>query len=205
MWYAVGHMSGQVNPGRQADIDESLIHLLKRVEQLAADIHAARVGRDALTQRQFALLSCLSENEGASQAELVRRTGIDRSTLADLAARLEGKGLLRRRRCRHDRRANQLFLTTRGRQALEAMAPLMAQVDRLLLSALSSELAEAFVRALRILADEKTARRLSHRAGEAITPPPRRARPAVQETDRLPTTYRELERWLVRSARVSSG
>ncbi len=147
-----------------SDLDEPLFHLLKRVVQLAADLHAARGGRKGLTERQFTVLSSLSENEGTSQADLVRRTGIDRSTLADLARRLEKKGLLTRRRCRHDRRAYQLFLTAQGRKALGSMAPLMAEVDALLLSALPRDQALVFRESLRLLASEDTARRLIRKA-----------------------------------------
>ncbi len=159
-------MNRHVEPEQSGRLEDSIYHQLKRVEQLAADIFARRAGRCGLTQRQYALLSSLSENEGASQADLVRRTGIDRSTLADLAARLEARGFLRRRRCRHDRRANELFLTPRGRKALDDLAPLMAELDEILLSALPGELADAFVEALRLLSRQETAWCLCQRASE---------------------------------------
>ncbi len=159
-------MNRHVDPERGGILEDSIYHQLKRVEQLAADIFARRAGRCGLTQRQYALLSSLSENEGASQADLVRRTGIDRSTLADLAARLEARGLLRRRRCRHDRRANELFLTSKGRKALDDLAPLMEELDEILLSALPEELADSFVQALRLLAMPDTAYRLCQLASE---------------------------------------
>jgi DNA-binding MarR family transcriptional regulator len=44
-------------------------------------------------------------NEGLSQTGIVARTGIDRSTLADLVRRLQRKGLLQRRRTKDDARA----------------------------------------------------------------------------------------------------
>jgi DNA-binding MarR family transcriptional regulator len=184
-------------------LENSIYHQLKRVEQLAADIFALRAGRSGLTQRQYALLSSLSENEGASQAELVRRTGIDRSTLADLAARLEARGLLRRRRCQHDRRANELFLTPQGRQALEALAPLMRELDEILLSALPEELTVPFVQALRLLALPETSRRLCHHAAGDGAGYHKPARPAERKKTRLPAPRRDLERGLPQLAGAS--
>jgi len=139
-------------------LDDSLYHLLKRAAQVAADVYAEHAGRTGLTQRQYALLSCLSENEGATQTTLVDQTGIDRSTLAELAARLERQGYLRRARCRHDRRANELYLTESGRRALCRMTPLMREVDRLVLEVVPSSQRKAFLAALKALASTDTAR-----------------------------------------------
>jgi DNA-binding MarR family transcriptional regulator len=42
-----------------------------------------------LTPRQLAVLVTVANNEGLSQTGLVDRTGIDRSTLADIVRRLQ--------------------------------------------------------------------------------------------------------------------
>ena len=70
-------------------------HLMHRALQLALDIYAEEAGPDGLTQRQFAVLEAASHKAGLTQTDLVRATGIDRSTLADLVARMTAKGLLR--------------------------------------------------------------------------------------------------------------
>ena len=154
-------MNERVKPFRaHGGLDGSLYHLLKRVARLAADIHSSRAGEGGLTQRQFAVLSCLSDNEGASQTLLVHETGIDRSTLAELAARLEARGFIRRESSPRDRRAKELHLTRKGRQALKSMEPLMAEVDRTLLLMLSPETREVFYEALKLLASEEASGRL---------------------------------------------
>ena len=51
-----------------------------------------------LTPRQLAVLITVSQTEGQSQTGLVERTGIDRSTMADIVRRMQRKGLLKRRR-----------------------------------------------------------------------------------------------------------
>src|SRR3712207_1102009 len=87
-------------------LDRSASHLLHRALQHALNIYAEATGSGAPTQRQFAVLCAVAENEGLSQAELVRATGIDRSTLAELAARMIGRGQLERERSSRDGRAN---------------------------------------------------------------------------------------------------
>ena len=147
-------MNGHVTITRARDLNDSLYHLLKRASQAAADILAAHAGKGGLTQRQFAVLSCLAENAGASQTDIVNRTGIDRSTLADLAARMEERGYIRRESCPSDRRAKQLFLEPAGRKALAAMAPVMAEVDRALLEMLTPAQQRAVFGILKQLASE---------------------------------------------------
>src|SRR6478736_1337540 len=73
-------------------------HLLHRVLQLALDIYAEESGSGGITQRQFAVLAAVAENQGVTQTGLVRATGIDRSTLADMVARMITKGHLERHR-----------------------------------------------------------------------------------------------------------
>ena len=96
-------------------LDRSPSHLLHRALQRALDIYADEFGADAITQRQYAVLAAAAEHEGATQADLVRSTGIDRSTLADMATRMIAKGLLERERSTLDARANAVSLTEAGR------------------------------------------------------------------------------------------
>ena len=116
-----------------ATLDRSPSHLLHRALQRALDIYAEEFGAGAITQRQFAVLAATAEHEGAAQADLVRSTGIDRSTLADMATRMIAKGLLERERSALDARANAVRLTDAGRAALSEAAPRMAAADARLL------------------------------------------------------------------------
>ena len=60
----------------------------------------------------------VAEEEGLTQTDLVERTGIDRSTLADIVARLLGRGLIQRRRAKEDARAYAIKLTAQGAKGL---------------------------------------------------------------------------------------
>jgi MarR family transcriptional regulator, temperature-dependent positive regulator of motility len=133
-------------------LDHSPSHLLHRALQLALDIYTVETGPVTLTQRQYAVLSAVAAQEGLTQTDLVRATGIDRSTLADMAARLIAKGYLVRERSVADARANAVNLTEEGRTVLEAARPRVEAADHRILELLGAKKREPFVDALRRLA-----------------------------------------------------
>jgi DNA-binding MarR family transcriptional regulator len=130
------------------NLSASPTHLLHRALQLALDFHAEAAGASAITQRQFTVLSAASGHEGLTQNDLVRATGIDRSTLADLVARLLTKGLLLRERSATDGRANTVRLSPAGREALDLAAGAAAAGDKRLLGLLSPKKRETFMKIL---------------------------------------------------------
>ncbi|HWU14559.1 MAG TPA: MarR family winged helix-turn-helix transcriptional regulator [Caulobacter sp.] len=125
-------------------------HLLHRVLQLALDIYAEESGSGGITQRQYAVLAAVAENEGVTQTGLVRATGIDRSTLADMVARMITKGHLERQRSDQDARANTVSLTPAGAAVLEESRPKVAMADARILALLKPSKREGF---LELLAD----------------------------------------------------
>jgi DNA-binding MarR family transcriptional regulator len=130
-------------------LERSPSHLLHRALQLALDIYAEETGPDAVTQRQYAVLAAVAAHEGLTQTDLVRSTGIDRSTLADLVARMIGKSLLARQRSTADARANTVSLTEAGRAALDAAKPKVAAADARILKLLPTRKRDAFLGVLR--------------------------------------------------------
>lgn len=119
-------------------LEKSPLHLLHRAGQCAAEIFQMELGSGDITPRQFAVLVTVSQNEGLSQTHLVERTGIDRSTLADVVRRMLKKGLLQRRRTREDARAYAVKLTDEGWRVLKSVDPLARKVDDKILSSLPS-------------------------------------------------------------------
>jgi DNA-binding MarR family transcriptional regulator len=118
-------------------LNRSATHLLHRAGQRAADIYADEVQGGGLTPRQFALLTAVSQQEGLTQTDLVERTGIDRSTLADIVARLLSRGLIQRRRAKDDGRAYAIKLSGQGAKALRDAQPAAAAADTRLLASLT--------------------------------------------------------------------
>jgi len=130
-------------------LEDSPSHLLHRVLQIALDIYNAEAGEGALTQRQYAVLKALQGTDGLSQTDLVRLTGIDRSTLADLVARMLAKALLKRERSTTDARANLVQIAEAGQTALDEMEPRVMAADEKILSLLSPPKRDSFVKLLR--------------------------------------------------------
>lgn len=126
-------------------LGKSPIHLLHRAGQCAGDLFASQVPERDLTPRQFAVLLTVSANEGISQTGLVERTGIDRSTLADIVRRMLKKGLLQRRRTKEDARAYAVKLTEQGRNMLKLVEPKVMSVDDKVLDALPPKRREQFL------------------------------------------------------------
>lgn len=152
---AIRTMKQKVQPnepgGESAALVRSPIHLLHRAGQCAADIFAAEMEGLDLTPRQFAVLLTVAQNEGLSQTDLVMRTGIDRSTLADIVRRMLKKGLLQRRRTREDARAYAVKLTDEGERVLAAARPRVAAVDARILAMLSEEQRTTLVEDLKVI------------------------------------------------------
>ena len=134
-------------------LNRSPIHLLHRAGQCAGDIFHAEMKVDGLTPRQLAVLVTVSNNEGLSQTGLVERTGIDRSTLADIVRRMQRKGLLQRRRTKEDARAYAVKLTDEGRRVLRTAEPLARRVDDRILDALPGKQRDQFINDLLAIVD----------------------------------------------------
>ena len=138
---------------RSGALAESPSHLMHRVLQLALDIYSDEAGTDGPTQRQFAVMEAVSAKSGLTQTDLVRATGIDRSTLADLVARMTTKGLLEREKSTIDARAKAVKLSEAGTALLEAARPRVEAADRRILALLPKGKREGFIELLSDLAN----------------------------------------------------
>jgi DNA-binding MarR family transcriptional regulator len=129
-------------------------HLLKRAAQYSNNLYMGEVGKSGLTHRQFTVLLAVDNNDGKSQTELVKVTGIDRSTLADLVSRLLAQGYLQRRRTKDDGRTNAIRITAIGKKALKTAQPGAEEVDRLLTALVPAADRKSFLDSLTVLAAE---------------------------------------------------
>jgi DNA-binding MarR family transcriptional regulator len=156
-----------------AALEKSPSHLLHRALQLALDHYAEEFGAGAVTQRQFAVLAAAGAHDGATQTDLVKITGIDRSTLADMVARMITKGHLERERSGTDARANAVRLTDKGRAVLAEAVPKMVKADTKLLKLISGGgRRDAFVGLLKdlIQGGESAAKSLAKSGPKAAKP-----------------------------------
>jgi MarR family transcriptional regulator, lower aerobic nicotinate degradation pathway regulator len=104
-------------------------------------------------RQHFTVLTSLSEQGPASQAELGRRLWIDRSDLHALLAELERDGLVARVRDERDRRRNVVTLTRAGSRALARLDKRIDDAQERLLEPLSADERQELSRLLRKLLD----------------------------------------------------
>ena len=181
----------KAKPDATGPLDRSPSHLLHRALQRALDIYAETAGPTAVTQRQFAVLSAVSAHEGLTQADLVRSTGIDRSTLAELVARMLGKGLIGRERSNEDGRANTVSLTDKGRNALSEAEPRAQAADDAILGLIPSGKRGGFLAGLRALSSQRPkdedAKPSKKKAGKKAKKKAKKAKKAKKSGEGEPT------------------
>ena len=114
---------------------KSVVHLLHRAGQRADELFLQTAR--GLSPRQFEVLKAVARADGLNQTAIMVTTGIDRSSVSSLVARMVRTGLLQRRRTRRDSRTYAVRLTSKGRQALEAALPRARAADEALLALLS--------------------------------------------------------------------
>lgn len=129
----------------------STLHLLHRVHQCAGELFQSHMNGLDVTTTQYAVLVAAAERDGLSQQDIINATGIDRSTVSQVVQLLIRKGLLKRRRTRHDARAYAISLTDAGRRVLEASEPIVGRIEEALVEALPATRAKAFIANLRTI------------------------------------------------------
>ncbi len=143
--------SDGTDAGEFFSLADTPTYLLRLSYQRSLEIFAEEVG--PMRPRHFVILLTVNQNEGINQTELARRTGIDRSTTADMVARLASRGLLRREHSGRDHRANNLWITPQGLALVrDAIAPI-TRVQERVMAAIPAADREIFIRCLRRLAD----------------------------------------------------
>lgn len=138
-------------------LNQSVSHLLHRAQQVVVNQSAEALAACGLTLRQFAVLATLAEQDGLSQAALVEATGIDRSTLADMVARMDRAGLVKRSPSKEDARAKLVGLTAAGRKAFDQALPVVVAADSAALASLRSTQRGALVGILGVLSGSASA------------------------------------------------
>lgn len=103
-------------------------HLIRRAQQVHAAAWLAHVSAE-VSSVQFAALSVLEVEPGASQSRLGQQLDLDRSTIADLVSRMTRSGLIAREPDPHDRRRNVVTLTEAGAATLRTLRPRVEAIE----------------------------------------------------------------------------
>jgi len=123
-------------------------HLIRRAQQIAVSMFYSTMG-PGVTPVQYCVLRVLQDHPGIDQVTLARLCALDTSTAADLAVRLEERGLLKRMMPMKSKRFRLLQLTTEGCALLKQLAPSVHLLTRRLLQGLNKEEQQVFLRLLK--------------------------------------------------------
>ena len=130
------------------DVYDQPGHLIRRAQQIAVSMFLRIIGPD-VTPIQYCFLRVLQEHPGADQVTLARLCALDTSTAADLAVRLEERGLVVRMMPMKSKRFRLLHLTPQGAALLNKVVPSTRLLSRRLLRALNKKEQKVFLHLLK--------------------------------------------------------
>jgi DNA-binding MarR family transcriptional regulator len=119
--------------------------LVRRLQQVSVSIFHDYLRPLDITPLQNTILLHLQKDDGLDQVTVATRARIDTSTMKDVVARLEAKGLLRREPGTLDRRTRLLFITPAGRELLDKAAVEARRASQHLLSPLRADERKIFL------------------------------------------------------------
>jgi DNA-binding MarR family transcriptional regulator len=96
--------------------------LIRRLHQLHCSLFLEETRDFDITPVQYSLMTTLAARGELEQNSLALEIGLERTSVAEVVPRLQGRGLLERRRSAQDGRVKLVRLTRRGRTLVRRMA-----------------------------------------------------------------------------------
>ena len=127
------------------DPAKSVGFLLKRCGILMSQMAERRFAPEPVSFTQWIVLATLMRFDHLSATALSAETGHDMGALTRLVDDLEAKGLVRRARSEHDRRAIEIALTSSGRRRAESGKRVVVELLNLLVSPYSRQEIETLI------------------------------------------------------------
>jgi DNA-binding MarR family transcriptional regulator len=138
-------MAKTASPPTPIALHEQPGHLIRRAHQIAVSLFHDKLGRE-VTPVQYAVLRALQDSPGIDQVTLAQEIALDTSSTADVAVRLEAKGLIVRELLPRGQRS--LQLTAEGEALLARLVPGMNDMCRTMLADMDDREQAEFVRLL---------------------------------------------------------
>ena len=111
------------------DRKDSAAYLANLLAKGASRALQARADGSGLAPGQFPVLLELWSGDGLTQRELLDRLDIEQATMANTLARMERDGLISRKKHPKDKRAQLVYLTTRGKALRETAMEAAVQTE----------------------------------------------------------------------------
>jgi DNA-binding MarR family transcriptional regulator len=139
-------MARTASPPVSIELHEQPGHLIRRAHQIAVALFHENLGRE-VTPVQYAVLRALQDKPGIDQVTLAQEIALDTSSTADVAVRLEAKGLIAREVLSRGQRC--LTLTDDGQALLARLVPGMNEMCQTMLADMNQKEQAEFLRLLR--------------------------------------------------------
>ena len=133
------------------NLDKNPGFLFRRMQQVSVSLFLNRLREFGITPLQYTVLRLIRAQPGIDQISVASRAMLDTSTVMDIVARLETKGLVERRTGEQDRRTRLVSLTRAGDKLLAAVEPEVRRARKELLAPLSRQEQATLLRLLRTL------------------------------------------------------
>jgi len=111
-------------------------HLIRRAHQITTSMFHSLMGQQ-VTPIQYCVLRVLQDHPGIDQVTMASYCALDTSTAAELAVRLEERGLIKRMMPMKSKRFRLLQLTPQGTALLRKLVPSVHLLNRRLMRALN--------------------------------------------------------------------
>ena len=118
--------------------DVSILYLVKQLElavRSELDSVTAVVG---LTALQYTALTALQRHPGITAAQLARNSFVRAQSMAEMLNTMMGRGLVTRERDPDDNRHYRLYLAPAGQEVIDSLSSSVRNIERIMLSDLSS-------------------------------------------------------------------
>ncbi|MBX3453102.1 MarR family transcriptional regulator [Ferrovibrio sp.] len=144
-------MKSKQKPTVIADLLEKPGHLIRRAHQKSVAVFEGPASRFGITAPQHVVMTALFKHPGIDQVTLASLIALDKVTTGSIISRLEARGLLRREKSQHDKRARVLVLSPAGQQLLIDMQDTVKLSQRDLLANLNPSERKSLLHLLRKL------------------------------------------------------
>jgi DNA-binding MarR family transcriptional regulator len=125
-----------------------LTYLIKRLEMAERARMEELLSPQGVTLHQYTVLSILERRQGLSSAQLARRHFVTPQSMNQLIAVLERDGLIERRADPGNRKILRAWMTDRGQEVLDTCHRAVDELEKRMLSALSTTQIREFRRTL---------------------------------------------------------
>lgn len=142
---------GEANGWRRTRLQSRPGFLIRRLYQIHVALFAEECAAERITPVQYSVLTSLDQLGTVDQATLSRSVALDRTNVADVVARLEGRNLVKRRPSPQDGRMMLSSITREGCELLNRLEPAARRAHERTIAALPRNERALFLEALAYL------------------------------------------------------